>query len=167
MNRSSRIIIALTAILAIAGGILIIDWVQRRQVAQVVGTSTPLPAGSVPIVFNGKVIAGFTPNDLDKLQQVSFVEAEQGKTQQGWLLRDILLLYLKPEQLQDNTQIIVSSSSQEKSAKLSWAEVKEASNMVMFDLSNRGTLKLVSLLPQLKTRNYWVQDADRIEISTP
>ncbi len=167
MTRTIRIIIALVVILVIAGLVLGVDWMERRQAAQVVGTSTPLPPGSVPIVLNGQVIAGFLPTDLEKLQQVSFVDAEEGKTQDGWLLRDILLLYLKPEQLQDETQITVSSSSRDKSATLSWAEVKEASNMVMFDLSNRGTLKLVSLLPQLRTRNYWIQDADRIEVNNP
>jgi hypothetical protein len=167
MNRSVRILIAVLAIVAIAGLVLGVDWLQRRQAAQATETSTPLPPGSVPIVFNGKVIAGFLPADLEKLTKVSFVDAEEGKTQEGWLLRDIILLYLKPEQLADETQITVSSSSRDKSAKLSWAEVKEASNMVMFDVSNRGTLKLVSLLPQLKTRNYWIQDADRIEINVP
>jgi hypothetical protein len=167
MTRTIRIIIALVVILVIAGLVLGVDWLQRRQAAQVVGTSTPLPPGSVPIVFNGQIVAGFLPADLEKLQMVNFVDAEEGKTQDGWLLRDILLLYLKPEQLQDETQITVSSSSRDKSAMLSWAEVKEASNMVMFDLSNRGTLKLVSLLPQLRTRNYWIQDADRIEVNNP
>ena len=164
MNRNRRFLIALLAILAIAGLVLGVDWVQRRQAAQVMGTSTPLPPGSIPVVYNGQIVAGFTPGDLEKLQQVSFVDAEEGKPQDGWLLRDVLLLFLKPEQFQDDTQITVSSSSRDKSATLSWAEVKDASNMVMFDLSNRGTLKLVSLLPQLKTRNYWIQDADRIEV---
>jgi hypothetical protein len=167
MTRTIRIIIALVVILVIAGLVLGVDWLQRRQAVQVVRTSTPLPPGSVPIVFNGQIVAGFLPADLEKLQMVNFVDAEEGKTQDGWLLRDILLLYLKPEQLQDETQITVSSSSRDKSAMLSWAEVKEASNMVMFDLSNRGTLKLVSLLPQLRTRNYWIQDADRIEVNNP
>jgi hypothetical protein len=166
MSRNIRILIALAAILAIAGLVLAADWLQRRQAALVTGTSTPLPPGSVPIIFNGQTVAGFVPGDLEKLPLVSFVDAEEGKTQDGWLLRDVLLLYLKPEQLQDQAQITVSSSSRDKSAKLSWADVKEASNMVMFDLSNRGTLKLVSLLPQLSTRNYWIQDADRIEVVT-
>jgi len=38
--------------------------------------------------------------------------------------------------------------------------------MVMFDLSNRGTLKLVSTMPKLDDRDEWIQDADRIEIVT-
>jgi hypothetical protein len=34
----------------------------------------------------------------------------------------------------------------------------------MFDLAGRGTLKLVSVLERLDTRDEWVQDVDRIEI---
>jgi hypothetical protein len=164
MSRNIRILIACVAILIISVLVISVDWLKRNMSPPPIETSTPLPAGSVPILLDGEVIAGFVPADMEKLTQVSFVDAEEGKTQQGWLLRDILLLYLKPEQLQDSTQITVSSSSRDKSVTLTWAEVKEASNMVMFDLSNRGTLKLVSLLPQLKTRNYWIQDVDKIEI---
>ena len=36
--------------------------------------------------------------------------------------------------------------------------------MVMFDLSGRGTLKLVSMLDGFDTRDDWIQDVDRIEI---
>jgi hypothetical protein len=63
--------------------------------------------------------------------------------------------------------IRVSSSSEDKSAQLTWAEVAEPANLVMFDLSNRGTLKLVSVLERLDTRDEWVQDVDRIEIVKP
>jgi hypothetical protein len=166
MSRNIRILIALAVVLVIAGLVLGVDWLQRYQAAQVLSTSTPLPPGSIPIVYNGHIVGGLIPSELEKLTMVSFVDAEEGKTQDGWLLRDVLLLYLKPEQLPDEAQITVSSSSRDKSATVSWAKVKEPSNMVMFDLSNRGTLKLVSLLPQLNTRNWWVQDVDKIEIVT-
>jgi hypothetical protein len=36
--------------------------------------------------------------------------------------------------------------------------------MILFDISGRGTLKLVSLLDRLDTRDEWVQDSDKIEI---
>jgi hypothetical protein len=37
--------------------------------------------------------------------------------------------------------------------------------MVMFDLSGRGTLKLVSkTLENFSTRDEWVQDVDKIEV---
>jgi hypothetical protein len=34
----------------------------------------------------------------------------------------------------------------------------------MFDLSGRGTLKLVSVLERLDVRDEWVQDVDQIEV---
>jgi len=37
----------------------------------------------------------------------------------------------------------------------------------MFDLSNRGTLKLVSVLEKLDEREEWIQDAEKIEIIRP
>ena len=37
----------------------------------------------------------------------------------------------------------------------------------MFDLSNRGNLKLVSVLDKLDARDEWVQDVDRIEVTNP
>ena len=62
---------------------------------------------------------------------------------------------------------MVSSSSRSKSAELTWQEVDNTSNMVMFDLTNRGTLKLVSKMEKLSTRDQWVQDSDKIEIFSP
>jgi hypothetical protein len=58
----------------------------------------------------------------------------------------------------------VSSSSRDKSAQVTWAEVNDPENMVMFDLSGRGTLKLVSKLERLDVRDEWIQDIDRIDI---
>ncbi len=124
-----------------------------------------LSPGSVPVYLDGRLVAGFSPDQLGQLKKVSFVEPVEGKTQEGWLLRDVLLLYLKPDQLQPNWQITVTSTSRQKSAQLTWAEVSAEENMVMFDLSNRGTLKLVSKLEKLDTRDEWIQDVDKIEVS--
>ncbi|MFN2152146.1 MAG: hypothetical protein ACK2T5_11155, partial [Anaerolineales bacterium] len=92
---------------------------------------------------------------------------EEGKTQEGWLLKDVLLLYVKPNKLKADTQVTVSSSSREKSQILTWAEVENVDNMVLFDLSGRGTLKLVSKIPGFDIRDAWVQDVDKIELTTP
>ena len=83
------------------------------------------------------------------------------------MLNDVLLLYIKESKLKGGTQITVSSSSREKSKTLVWADVNNVENMVMFDLSGRGTLKLVSKIPGFDLRDDWVQDVDRIDVKKP
>jgi hypothetical protein len=123
--------------------------------------------GGVPIYLDGQLVGSFSPDALDQLEQVSFVEPEEEKEQKGWLLRDVILLVVDDAELQPEARITVSSSSREKSARVTWAEADDPANWVMFDLSNRGTLKLVSILESLDTRDEWVQDTDKIEIETP
>lgn len=123
-----------------------------------------LAPGSIPITVDGKLVGGFVPDDLGVLEQVSFADAEEGKTQEGWMLRDVLLLHVDEDDLEPQTRIIVTSSSREKSVQLTWAEVDDPANWVMFDLSGRGTLKLVSVLERLDIRDEWVQDVDQIEV---
>ena len=98
---------------------------------------------------------------------MSFVDAEEGKKQDGWLVRDVLLLHIQKSALQPDTVIVVSSSSRDKSATLTWAQADDTANMVMFDLANKGTIKLVSKMEGLDTRDKWVQDLDKIEVSKP
>jgi hypothetical protein len=167
MKNTKRILIALAILVGLSALVLGVDWWQRQFATQAVGTSTPLPAGSVPVYFNGKLMGGITPVDLEKLEKVSFTDVAEGVLQDGWLLKDILSLYIEPDQLKPETKINVTSTSRNKSAELTWAELSDPANMVMFDLSNRGTLKLVSLMPKLDDRDEWVQDADRIEVTTP
>jgi hypothetical protein len=167
MKQSPRILIGVLVLLALSGLILGSDWLRRQANIPPPATGTPLPAGAIPIYLDGELVAGFTPADLGSLEQVSFVEPVEGKTQQGWRLKDILLLFVDPEIMQPETVIVVSSASRGKSAELTWAEVQDDSNLVMFDLSNRGTLKLVSQgLSKLDEREEWVQDSDKIEIFT-
>ena len=156
MNRK-RIIVAVAVLVLIFGIVLGVDFWQRSQVAE-------LPAGSIPIYIAGKLIGGFTPDDLDQLEQVTFKDEEEGKTQEGWLLSDVLLKYIDPDSLQPNMEIAVSSSSREKSVTLTWGEIEDDSNLVMFDLSGRGTLKLVAQEGTLRARESWVQDVDRIDV---
>jgi hypothetical protein len=161
MTQKGRILLAVGIIILIAAAVAGVEVVRRA-------TSAPdLPPGSVPIYLNGEFIATFTPDDLAELEQVSFVDAEEGKTQEGWMLHNVLLLHITETDLSPETLITVSSSSRDKSAQLTWAEVSDTENMVMFDLSGRGTLKLVSKLERLDVRDEWVQDVDRIEVSTP
>jgi hypothetical protein len=157
MSQRTRILIAGIAIVVLIGIVLGVELLRRQTI-----TDT-LEPGSIPIYVKGKLLASFVPTDLEQLTEVSFIDAEEGKTQQGWLLRDVLLLYLTSDALRDST-ITMGSSSRGKTVTLSWVDVDAAENMVMFDLSSRGTLKLVSKLEGFDIRDTWVQDVDRIDV---
>lgn len=171
MSQNKRILIALFALMIIIAAVLGIEAVRRQNQQKVQANQSQMPAGmatavpgSIPIYLDGNLVGSFEPGDLEQLKQVSFQDAEEGKTQEGWLLRDVLLLYMNTDALAPKTPIRVSSSHRDKSAQLTWAEVDDTANMVMFDLAGRGTLKLVSLLPKLDVRDEWVQDVDSIEV---
>jgi hypothetical protein len=172
VSQKARILVAVLVLILVVAAVLGVDALRRASsvastaVAGAAGQSTSAP-GSIPIRLDGQLLGSFTPDDLEQLEQVSFVDAEEGKTQEGWLLRDAILLHVDRSQLEDDSIVVVSSSSRNKSAQLTWAEVDDPANMVMFDLSGRGTLKLVSVLDMLDVRDEWVQDVDSIAISTP
>ena len=168
MNQRSRILVAVAILVALISVVLATDLVQRASSPQVAGEGEPtLAPGSIPLRLDGKLVGSFSPTDLEQLDQVSFVDAEEGKTQEGWLLRDVILLHVKAGKLEPESRVVVSSSSRGKTVELSWAEVKDPANWVMFDLSGRSTLKLVSVLERLDVRDEWVQDVDSVEISSP
>jgi hypothetical protein len=161
MTQKTRIVVAVVVLIVLVVVVLGIDALRRAQ------SEPTLAPGSIPIYLDGVLVGGFVPDDLGQLEQVSFVDAEEGKTQEGWRLSDVLLLHIKERELEPDSIIVVSSSSRNKSAELTWAEVRDPANWVMFDLSGRGTLKLVSVLERLDIRDEWVQDVDRIEVSSP
>lgn len=158
MSQRMRILIAIGSLIVLVAAVLGVEALRRSS------AEPTLVPGSIPIYLDGKLIGGFIPDDLTDLQQVSFVDEEEGKTQEGWMLRDILLLHVRENKLRPATRIIVTSTSRDKSAELTWSEVDDPANWVMFDLSGRGTLKLVSVLERLDIRDEWVQDVDRIEV---
>lgn len=161
MNQKTRIIAGVVILVVIVAVVLGVDALRPSQ------AEPTLAPGSIPIYLEGKLVGGFVPDDLDELEEVSFVDAEENKPQEGWLLRDVLLLHVKESRLNPETHIVVSSSSRNKSAELTWAEVEDPANWVMFDVSGRGTLKLVSVLERLDVRDEWIQDLDRIEVTGP
>lgn len=165
MNQNKRILIAVVVLLVIVGIVLGVDTFRRQQAASV--APADMPPGSIPIFVDGTFVGSFAPDDLNQFEGASFVDAEEGKTQEGWMLRDVLMLYVRENKLRDNTQVTVSSSSREKSQTLTWAEVENQDNNVLFDLSGRGTLKLVSTIPGFDIRDSWIQDVDKIEINQP
>jgi len=172
MKQKTRWVIGLVVLLLIVVLVLAGDALRRslsyNDYAAASSVQVTLEPGNIPIYLNSNLVAGFSPEDIEKLEKVNFVDAEEGKIQEGWMLSDVLLLYIDPEQLQEDTVIMVTSSSREKSVELTWAEIQNQENMVMFDLSGRGTLKLISqTLEYLDTRDEWVQDVDKIEVSLP
>lgn len=170
MQSNKRILMLLIVIAVVIVIVIGVTFFQRQMVSiswPNAGSPTPLPAGAVPIYLNGELIGGFTPDSLSGLQAARFTDTVENKLQDGWLLKDILLSVAPDINFNSQTQVVVSSSSRDKSATLSWEEIAPPENLVMFDISNRGTLKLVSTLPQLDGRDEWVQDVDRIEIKTP
>lgn len=169
MKQQTRVLVAVVILIALVGAVLGIDqWRRANQSGIAAGPGEPtLAPGAIPIRLDGRLVGGLGPDDIERLQKVSYVEPEEGKTQEGCLLRDIILLYLKPKDLAAGSLITVSSSSRNKSAQVTWAEASDMDNMVMFDISNRGTLKLVSKLAKLDQRDEWVQDTDSIEVTSP
>lgn len=169
MTQRTRILIAVAILLVLVAAVVGIEALRRStagstQAAQDLPTALP---GGIPIYLDGQFMGAFSPLDLESLEMVSFVETEEGKTQEGWLLRDALLLHVKERAFEPDTIVVVTSTSRDKSAQLTWAEVDDPANWVMFDLSGRGTLKLVSVLEKLDTRDEWVQDVDLIELTSP
>ena len=169
MGQRTRSLVAVLIIVVIAGAVLGIDALKRRPPAPAPAAAAPtaLPPGAVPIYVDGQLAGGITPQDIDLIAKASFTDKAQGVEQSGWLLRDIVLLRVARAGLKPDAKLRVSSSSRNKAAEVTWAEADEPSNYVMFDLSNRGTLKLVSVLQRLDTRDEWVQDVDKIEVFLP
>lgn len=168
MTQNKRIILAFVVLVIAVGIILGVNALRRQFAARLAPLDqATLPPGSIPIFVDGRLVGGFTPADLEQLEQVSFEDAEEGKTQEGWMLSDVLVLHVDGSTLAPAAAIAVSSSSRENAVSLTWGEVSDFDNMVMFDVStSRGTLKLVSLLDRLDTRDEWIQDVDKIEITT-
>lgn len=169
MTQRTRILIGVAVLIMMVVVLVGIDLLQRvsRRPQDLAQGEPTVVAGSIPIRLEGRLVGSFGPADLDVLEMVSFVEAEEGKTEEGWLLRDALLLHIDEQELNPEMVVAVSSNSRDKAAELTWAEVDDPANWVMFDLSSRGTLKLVSVLEKLDTRDEWVQDVDGIELSSP
>lgn len=161
MNQRKKVLSLIVGLLLVIVVMFLVEYLRGINQAK---TEYELQPGQIPVYWNGKFDRGFSVDQLQNISQVSFVDAEEGKTQEGWLLKDVLMTLYKPDQFGEDSQIIVSSSSRQKSAQLTWDEVMDEKNMIMFDLSGRGTLKLISKLERLDVRDEWIQDVDKMEI---
>ncbi len=163
MNQKKVVLLIVSGLIVLIAAMFLIEYFRGMNQAKM---ETDLKPGEIPIYWNGKFNKGFSIKQLDQIKQVSFVDAEEQKTQEGWLVKDILLGMYKLNQFTEDTTITIISSSRNKSATITWQEINNLDNMVMFDLSGRGTLKLVSKLERLDIRDEWIQDVDKIEVSS-
>lgn len=123
-------------------------------------------AGETALHVDGAFVTGFTADSLANVNQHTFQDSEQGSTQQGWLLSDVLTALLD-EPLANGASVVVSSSARGSTIELTAAEINDAANNVILAVTNRGTFRLASTLEQLDERSEWVADADKIEVNNP
>jgi len=168
MSRQTRIRTLIVVMIIFAAAVFLIDFTRTDTPVFIPASAVTALPGTIALYQDGAIVTFFTPDSLSGLDTYSFEDAEEGKQQQGVLLRDAILLYVDADTLTDDTQIIVSSVGRGKSVTLTWAQVANPENHVLFDPANgRGTLKLVSSgIDTLDTRAEWIQDTDRIEIQT-
>ena len=115
MNQNKKIILAVVVLVLIGAVVFGVEFFQRQSLKkQNEAALVAMEPGSIPVYLNGKLVSGFTPADLEGLQEVTFVDAEEGKTQEGWLLKDVLAKHVDVNSLSDNALIVVSSSVREK-----------------------------------------------------
>ncbi len=167
MSTTRRIIIAVIIIAAVVGAILTIQSSRRGgYLYRTCSTGQKdFTEGCVPVISGGKLLGNFCQKDSAGLAKASFRDKAENKLQEGWLLRDVLLLYVKEGEMSPDTLVTVASSSRGKKAGLTWKDISSAENKIILAVSKQGSLKLASAMKDLDTREKWVQDIDRIEIT--
>lgn len=169
MSTTKRIVIAIIVIAVLAGILLAIDSSRRGgSLYRTLREGSERFSGECIPVYSGKdLLSSFCSKNAALLAKKSFVDKTDKKLQEGWLLRDVLLLSVRKEDMKPETTVRVSSSSRGKKAELSWNNVCDETNLVMLAPTKQGTLKLASAMKGLDTRTKWVQDVDRIDILRP
>lgn len=167
MSQKTRIIAILGIIIVIAVALGVQGWLQGRSSAI---SAEPEP-GRIHVYVDDRFAANVEPSEIGAIPTASFVDAEKGKTQEGPRVKDVILLYVDEGKFQDDSTIIVkgvqASEGEAKEATLTWSQVASIDNNVLFDFSASGdSIKLVSTLPGLDTRDAWVQGVQRIDVKT-
>ena len=168
MSQKLRILLVVGVLALIAISLAVFGSVAQNQIAQVPIT-TPQP-GMIQLYVDGVFVANLLPTETQKLPAASFVDKEQGKTQSGYWLRDVIRLYVKETSLTASSQIIVTGvrqGTEKKIATLTWVETLDPANGVLFSPSNDGTsVKIAAMMERLSTRNDWVQGLTQIDVKT-
>jgi hypothetical protein len=163
MSNSRRIIIAITVIALFVGAILAIEIYRERRGPRHAGPKL-FSDGCIPVHHGKKAPSAFCPDDTAKLAKTGFIEKKENKLQEGWLLKDVLLLYLKNEDFSPETVVQVESSSRKKKVDIRWKDLSNDSNRIILSMTKQGRLKLASKMKGLDAREQWVQEVDRIEV---
>ncbi len=168
MSQKTRILIVVVILILVAAVLGAVGLASQNQVAQA-PASTPQP-GMIHLFVDGAFVANVTPANLKTLPASSFVDKEQGKTQSGYWLRDVIRVYVKEGQLTPQSQITVTGvrqGTEKKSATLTWAETLDSANNILFAPSNDGqTVKVASTMDRLSTRDSWIQGITEIDVKT-
>lgn len=168
MAQKTRIIIVVVILVLVAAIFAAVGLTLQSQTAQA-PASTPQP-GMIHLYLNDTFVANMMPADLKSLPAGSFVDKEQGKTQSGYWLRDVIRVYVKEAQLSPQTQIVISGvrqGTQNKNTTITWAQALDPANNILFAPSNDGqSVKLASTMEGLATRNDWVQGITEINVKT-
>ena len=168
MSQKTRTLIVVVVLVLVAVVLAAVGFASQNQVAQA-PASTPQP-GMIHLSVDGAFVANVVPTDLKALPAGSFVDKEQGKTQSGYWLRDVIRVYVKKTQLSPQSQITVTGvrqGTEKKSATLTWAQTLDPANNILFAPSNDGqSVKLASTMEGLATRNSWMQGITEIDVKT-
>ena len=169
MSTAKRIVIGIAILVLLVAGILVIESSRRGgNLYRLLREGTERFSGEcIPVYSGTDLVAKFCNGNASRLAKRSFLDKTDKKPQEGWLLRDAVLLSFKKEEMKPGTRVRVSSSSRRKSAEIAWKDVENEANLVLLAPTKNGTLKLTSNMPGLDTRDKWVQEVDRIEIVRP
>lgn len=168
MSQNKRLLIVALVLTGLMAAFVMYNAMLSNKMSTALTTS-PLP-GMVSLFANGMLKAHVMPADLDRLPRVTFAEPEKEKSLEGWMLKDVIALYIDTGQISGGCEVSVLGVGEkrgEKTATLSWKEVLDPNAHVMLHPARDGqSLKLVSTLEQMDTRDEWVQGVKRIDINT-
>jgi hypothetical protein len=167
MSQKARALIVVGVLVLIGAVLAVMGVVGQNQTAQA-PKGTPA-AGMVHLYVDGAFAANVAPADLQKLPAGSFVDKEQGKSQGGWWLRDVVRVYVKESTLSPNSKIVVTGvrqGTEKKASTLTWAQVLDPANNILFNQANDGSVKIAGTMEGLATRDAWVQGLSQIDVQT-
>ena len=167
MSQNRRLLIVAGVVLVLGAAATLYGVLNQNQLKNAPADS-PQP-GMIHLYVDDEFVANLSPAELSDLPAASFKDAEESKRQEGWWLRDVLRLYVDEDSLSGSSEITVigvrQKSGETKSAVITWRETLDPDANVMFDLAGDGqSVKLVSALERLDTRDEWIQGVNRIDI---